>query len=158
MVKTDYLTISRVFDADRESIFRAWTDPEVLARWFAPPGCEVAVHRMDARLGGEWVTTIAAPGHLGCHCLSVFTEFDPPARFAYTLSFCDVDGRAIPAAEAGRNDWPDQMTVTVTLRDLGAQTEMTLHQTVDAALAEQTGAAPSWRLMFDRLAQELTLP
>ena len=147
--------ITRVFDADVATVFRAWTDPAWLARWFAPQGCDLTVHRLDGRVGGQMMTTVIAPGHPGCDCLGVFTEFEPPHRLAYDWSFCNLEGCVITSAEAGRGEWPDQTTVTVTFRDLNGRTEMTMHQTVSAALAEQTGAAPSWRQMFDRLSSEL---
>src|SRR5258708_36372245 len=44
--------ITRVFDAPRELVFRAWTDPKHLAQWWAPKGCTNNIHEMDVNPGG----------------------------------------------------------------------------------------------------------
>src|SRR6266852_1692974 len=48
------LIIERIFDAPRDVVFKAWTDPEDLARWWGPNGCTLAVCETDFRPGGGW--------------------------------------------------------------------------------------------------------
>jgi len=157
LIREEQVRIVRHFTASPEQVFAAWTDAGRLVRWFAPANCELAVLRCDPRLGGELVTSTSAPGFPSCTCLATFTEFDPPHRLAFSWSFCDENGRAVTAAAAGRPEWPDKTVVTVKFKVVEGGTEMELSQTVSATLAEDTGAAPSWRMMFDRLAQELEL-
>ena len=46
--------IDRVFDAPREMVWRAWTDPELLPRWYGP-GAETTIHKFDLQPGGMWL-------------------------------------------------------------------------------------------------------
>ena len=62
MAKTEYviepgkqeITITRVFDAPRELVFKAFTDPKLVPQWFGPRGYSTTVDKMDARPGGLW--------------------------------------------------------------------------------------------------------
>jgi uncharacterized protein YndB with AHSA1/START domain len=45
---------SRVYDAPRELVFKAWTDPKHIARWWGPNGFTTTIHEMDVRPGGAW--------------------------------------------------------------------------------------------------------
>jgi uncharacterized protein YndB with AHSA1/START domain len=47
------IVLSKVFDAPRELVFRAWTEPEHFARWFGPKGFSIVMHEHDARVGGR---------------------------------------------------------------------------------------------------------
>ena len=47
-------SLERIFDAPREMVWRAWTDPELLHRWYGP-GVETIIHQFDLRPGGAWL-------------------------------------------------------------------------------------------------------
>jgi uncharacterized protein YndB with AHSA1/START domain len=55
------IVLSRVFDAPRELVFEAWTDPEGLAQWFGPKGFVTKTHEIDVRVGGLWRFEMRAP-------------------------------------------------------------------------------------------------
>jgi uncharacterized protein YndB with AHSA1/START domain len=148
--------ISRVINAPREVVYRAWTDPEMLKRWYAPHGCEFHLVRMDLRTGGEFHHCIRNPNFKDCWILGEFLEVDPPNQFSYKTTFSDEAGSRLSPVEAGREpEWPQEVTTTVSFEDLGDRTRVTIHQTVSEEFAKQTGAHPSWLQMLDRL--ELTL-
>ncbi|MBI2685381.1 MAG: SRPBCC domain-containing protein [Acidobacteria bacterium] len=150
------ILITRVYDFPRELVFRAWTDPELLSRWYAPDGCTVEFFDFDFREGGTFRSCIRNPAHHDCLCISQFVEITVPERLAYTLSFADRQGNRIEPAAAGADlDWPRQTVVTITFAETAGKTTVTLHQTVDATLAIRTGAYPSWLRMLDRLSTEL---
>lgn len=48
------ITISRVFNAPRELVFRAWTEPQHLAQWWGPKNFTNTFHQFDPRPGGDW--------------------------------------------------------------------------------------------------------
>jgi len=50
---TEYI-VDRLFDAPRAMVWRAWTDPELLARWYGP-GVDTIIHKFDLKPGGEWL-------------------------------------------------------------------------------------------------------
>jgi uncharacterized protein YndB with AHSA1/START domain len=53
--------MSRVVDADRDTAFRAWTDPEQIVQWFGPSGFRTHTHEIDIRVGGVWRFDMIAP-------------------------------------------------------------------------------------------------
>lgn len=148
--------ITRTFDAPRELVFQAWTDPEHLKRWYAPHGCTIDFAALDLRPGGTFLSCIHTPDGHDCWCKGVYREVVPPERIVYTMAIADEHGNLVGPTEAGMDpDWPHETTVTVTFAEHGRQTKLTLHQTVSEALAKRTGAHPSWLQMLDRLAEEL---
>ena len=149
--------ISRVFDAPREMVFRAWTHPDHLRRWYAPDGCTVEFARIDVRPGGTFHSCIRSPDGRPCWCVGEYREVIPPERLVLTLAVADEQGNRVEPAAVGMDpQWPRESVVTVTLDDAGeGKTRLTLHQTVSEAVAKRTGAHPSWLQMLERLAAEL---
>jgi uncharacterized protein YndB with AHSA1/START domain len=139
------ITITRVFDAPRDRVWKEWTDPEAFADWFGGPDSEVplATVAMDVRPGGSWrLTMYAQPGRREIQWKGEYREVAEPERLVFTVS----DRPGDDAYEL----------VTVVLTDLGdGRTEM---------LFEQRGALPAevyeraqegWATFFDRIAERL---
>jgi uncharacterized protein YndB with AHSA1/START domain len=148
--------ITRVFDAPRDLVFQAWTDPEHLQRWYAPRGCTIRFAALDLRQGGTFHSCIHTPDGHDCWCKGTYLEVAAPERIVYTMAIADQHGNLLGPVEAGMDsDWPRETTVTVTFAEVGGQTKLTLHQTVSEELAKRTGAHPSWIEMMDRLAEDL---
>lgn len=134
--------IERKIAAPRELLFRLWSKPEYLLRWFAPRRCTLEIHAFDFRVGGEFRSSIREPDGSVCDAVSTFVEIIPARKIAYRI-------RARKGAE-----WTEETTVTVTFADDGAGTLLRLHHAVPEALAKRTGAYPSWLEMLDRLGEE----
>lgn len=150
------VVITRVFDAPRELVFKAWTDPEHLVHWFAPNGCTIHFREIDLRPGGAFHSCVRIPDGKGCWCAGVYREIVAPERIVFTMAIADEEGNLLGPVEAGMDpDWPRETVVTVTFAEHGGQTRLTLHQTVSESLAKRTGAYPSWLQMLDRLAADL---
>ncbi|WP_406695071.1 SRPBCC domain-containing protein [Singulisphaera sp. Ch08] len=148
--------ITRVFDAPRELVFRAWTDPEHLTRWFAPTGCTTQFREFDLRPGGVFHSCVRSPEGHECWCKGVYREIAKPERIVYTVAISDANGNLVGPAEVGMDpDWPRETIVTVTFAELAGKTQLSLHQTVLESLAKRTGAHPSWLEMLDHLALDL---
>lgn len=94
---------SREFDFPRELVFRAWTTPELLARWWGPQGFTNTFHECDIKPGGTWRFVMHGPNGVDYPNHSVFVEIVPPERvvldhlsghkFRVTATFEDLDGR-----------------------------------------------------------------
>jgi uncharacterized protein YndB with AHSA1/START domain len=150
--------ITRVFDAPRDLVFQAWTDPEHLQRWHAPHGCTIRFAALDLRQGGELHSCIHTPDGQDCWCKGTYLEIVVPERIVYTLAMSDEHGNLVESADAGKDaDWPRETTVTVTFAEHGTGTKLTLHQTVSEEIAKRTGAYPSWLQMLDRLEEALAV-
>ena len=148
----DHVHISRIFDAPRELVFKAWTDPEQLLKWYAPTGCKITFPQIDIKPGGSFLSCIHIPDGKECWCKGTYQEVVFPERIVHTMRISDGLGNSISAIEAGMDpEWPEETVLTVTFEDLEGKTRLILHQTVSEALAKRTGAYPSWIIMFDRL-------
>jgi len=151
------VTITRTLDASRELVFRMWSNPELLTRWYAPRRCRLEVLLFEFREGGEFRYRIREPDSSGCLCSAIFTEIVAPERIVYTMCFADEQGHFVTAKSVGADpDWPDRTTVTVTFVEKDGRTTMTLQQTVRESVAKRTGAYPSWLEIIDRLAEEVS--
>jgi len=150
------LVITRVFDAPRDLVFKAWTDPEQLKRWYAPRGCEIHFAKLDIRPGGTFHSCIRNPKFHDCWCVGVYREIVVPERIVYDMAVADENGNRVEPADVGMDpDWPKETVVTVTFAAQGDKTKVTLHQTAPESVAKRTGAHPSWIEMLDRLAEGL---
>ena len=108
------LNLSRTFDAPRERVFRAWTDPALLEKWWGPPGFTCPLAQVDLRAGGTYRLGMKPPGGEVFYLRGVFREVRPPERLVYTWKWEeDTEG-------AG------ETLVTVEFKDLGARTEVVL--------------------------------
>jgi uncharacterized protein YndB with AHSA1/START domain len=148
--------IERMFDAPRELVFNAWSDPAILERWYAPHGCTIAIHEWDFREGGAIRTEIRSPDGHACRCGGTFGRIVVPERIVFDLGIVNEQGEPAEPASLGMDpDWPRSTTIDATFEAVGARTRLTLRQNVSEALAKRTGAYPSWLQMFERLEGEL---
>lgn len=73
---------TRLFDAPRPLVWRAWTDPERLAKWWGPRGFTLTTHHMDFTVGGTWKHTMHGPDRDYPNEI-VFLEIQEPERIVY---------------------------------------------------------------------------
>jgi uncharacterized protein YndB with AHSA1/START domain len=144
---TREFTITRVFDAPRDLVFRAWTDPGQIAQWFGPEGITTPLSTvsMDVRPGGLWQLRMISDAD-GTEYPVAFTcrEVVEPERLV--LSTRVQTGPGTVAGEA---------VLTVTFAELGDRTEMRFHVSGLAASEENAGLESGWSSSFDRLAELL---
>ena len=77
------LIFTRVFEAPREMVFEAWTNPKHLAQWYGPHGFSTTIHQMDVRPGGVWRLTMHGPDGVDYKNRLVFLEVRKPERLVY---------------------------------------------------------------------------
>jgi uncharacterized protein YndB with AHSA1/START domain len=138
------LVITRVFDAPRELVFRAWTEREHLIHWMSPRGFTIPAADGDLRPGGAWTTTMHPPQGPDLRLQGVYREIVRPERLVFTHAWLDDQGK--PGHET---------LVTVTFSERGGKTEVTLHQAEFTSLAERDGHRGGWTECFERLAEHL---
>jgi uncharacterized protein YndB with AHSA1/START domain len=150
------ILITRTFDAPRELVWKAWTEPERFMRWWGPAEFTSPSCRMDLRVGGSYLFCMRAPDGKDYWSTGVFREITPPERLVFTDSFADEQGNAVPASHYGMGgDWPEEILIAVTFEDQGGKTRMTMRQTGIPAgeMSELTQAG--WQGSFDKLAESL---
>ncbi len=140
------LIIERVFDAQRELVWDAFTKTEHLMQWMGPRDHPAISYEADARVGGKWRGCLRSTD--GKEILwqgGVFHEITPPERIVYTFQW---DKRT-----------PDDITfptlVTITFDDEGGRTRMHFQQTYFNTRANRNGHNYGWNSAFDRLAEFL---
>ena len=128
----EYVT-DRIFDAPRELVWKTWTDPELLARWYGP-NIETIIHKFELKPGGEWLNEMKWGGKSDLSKMT-FTEVIPQEKLVWRQSSCDADWNAI--ANPMMPDWPRVILTTVTFDDHAEQTKVRLTWTpVDASESE----------------------
>jgi uncharacterized protein YndB with AHSA1/START domain len=151
------LVIERVFDAPRELVWKAWTDPEMFKRWWGPKDFTVPHCTIDLRVGGKYLYCMRGPDGQDTWATGVYREIVPPERLVKTDSFADAQGNVVPATHYGMGaDFPLEMQVTVTFEEYqGNKTKMTLRHVglPVGEMSEQTGAG--WNESFDKLVEAL---
>jgi uncharacterized protein YndB with AHSA1/START domain len=120
------LVIEPVFDAPRELVWKAWTDPELSMRWWGPKGYTCPTCEIDLRVGGKYLNCMRSPEGRDYWSTGVYREIVPFDRIVCTDSFADEKGNVVPASHYGMSNMPLEMLVTVTFEDLGGKTKMTL--------------------------------
>ena len=155
-VTNRFVNITHTFNAPRELVFKAWTDIKLLERWYAPRGCTINFTQFSFREGGSFHSCIKSPNYHDCWCKGIYHEIITPERIVFSMHIADEKGNLLQPLDAGMDpEWPAETIVTVTFKEDGGRTILTLHQTVAESLAKRTGAYPSWIDMFDRLAGDL---
>lgn len=157
MDKNKEVHIERTLNAPRELVFKAWSEREHLANWYAPDNAEITVYKFNFEVGGMFLHSISNDTGFECICKGTYKEISAPEKIVYTLGFADKEGNSLEApADGSHEGWPETL-VTLTLEEAGEnKTKLTLHQTVDEEWAKQTGAYPSWLQMLDKLEKEVS--
>jgi uncharacterized protein YndB with AHSA1/START domain len=139
---TDLMTelrLERTFQADRERVFDAWTNPEVLRRWWAAqPDWDCSGAEVDPRVGGHYELSMAGDGHE--HTVTgEYREFERPRRLVYTWAWkgADADG--------------EETLVTVEFHGEGDATRVVLTQTGFGSEQSRDNHEHGWNGCFDNL-------
>jgi uncharacterized protein YndB with AHSA1/START domain len=140
------VAFTRMLDASPERVFRAWTDPELLARWWGPNGFTNPVCEVDARPGGDILIHMQGPDGVVYPMTGIFQEVNRPARIVFTSC----------AFFAETKDEPQITTLdTVTLAEHDGGTVLGVRAVVvrstPAAAGALAGMEEGWRQSLDRL-------
>ena len=148
------LTLSRVFDAPRERVWNAWTDPELVKGWWGPKGFTSPAGMIDLRVGGSYLFCMRSPEGKEYWSTGKYLEIEPPRRLVCTDSFADERGNVVPASYHGmESDFPLELQVTVTFEEEDGKTLMNLSHVGFPAGQVAEEAATGWSESFDKLEQ-----
>ena len=137
------LRITRTFAAPRERVFRAWTEPEQLKRWWGPPGYGTPVAEVDLRVGGRYRFGMRhLPDGEIFYLSGTYREVTPPARLVYTWRWeGEPDGQ--------------ESRVTVEFNDRGASTDVVVLHEMFASRDERDKHEQGWTGCLERLVETL---
>lgn len=139
------LVLSRLLDASPEALFRCWTEPQLMTRWFTPPPWTTPHVELDVRPGGANLILMRGPNGEEAPNRGVYLEVVPNARLVFT----DAYVRAWEPAEK------PFFTCILTFEAEGDKTRYTArarHWTVaDRERHEQMGFHQGWGIATDQL-------
>ncbi len=137
------MTIVRTFDAPRELVWKAWTDPKRLAQWFGPKGFTNPVCEADARPSGVMRITMQAPNGTQYPMTAIYAEVVPLERLVWNTS----------VEQGGGVSFDIHQVTTFVERD--GKTEVTLQAFITRATPEAAGALSGmeegWSMSLDKL-------
>ncbi|HEX6576474.1 MAG TPA: SRPBCC domain-containing protein [Gemmatimonadaceae bacterium] len=139
------LVITRVFDAPRERVWKAWTDAEDMKYWSSPCGFAIPVSEGDLKAGGYWKAVMVKPDGTRLPLGGTYREIVPPGKLVFTHAWLD---------ESDRPTSPETVC-TVLLESRGDKTRMTFRQTGFTSSESQKGHEGGWSESFDKLADLL---
>jgi uncharacterized protein YndB with AHSA1/START domain len=151
------IVMERILHAPRERVWRAWTDPEALMRWWGPKHFTAPVIRQDLRVGGRFDFAMRSPDGKDYWNTGAFRELVPNERLVAVVSFSDEKGDVVPATHYGLSaDFPMEMLWTVTLEGLaGGMTRLTVREDGFPNEVEAANAKLGWESSLDKLAELL---
>ena len=138
------IVASRVFDAPRELVWKAWSDPKHIVQWWGPNGFTTTMQEMDFRPGGVWRFVMHGPDGTDYQNKSIYREIVKPERITYS----HVSG---PLFEA-----------TVTFTAQGDNTRVEVRMVFESAelrekVAKDFGAVEGLHQTLERLGQRLAI-
>ncbi len=139
------VVITRVFDAPRDLVWKAWTDPNIMAQWWGPRGFTNPVCELDVRVGGALRIVMRGCGN-DYPMKGVFLEVAPPERLKFTSIAVDQDGNHLLEGET-----------TVTFSERNGKTTLSLksHAVGLVPIAPQmlAGMEAGWTQSIDKLGE-----
>jgi uncharacterized protein YndB with AHSA1/START domain/predicted enzyme related to lactoylglutathione lyase len=128
---THDLAVTRVLDASMEEVWKAWTEPEYVMRWWGPTGFTSPRAELDVREGGVSLVCMRAPAEYGGQDLYntwTYRTVHQPERLEFDLRFTDADGAPLDSTSIPPGV-PPEVPHVVTLRPVeGGGVELTVHE------------------------------
>jgi len=145
------LTLTRMFDAPRDLVWKAWTDGKMMTEWWMPHGFTNSECELDPRPGGIFKIRSDAPGYPNHRMSGVFTEVTKPEKLVFSSSAFTNESGGDPGLE---------VVNTITFEDINGKTKVTVHALVtkykpgfEPAL---NGMNQGWSETLEKLAAFLT--
>ena len=146
------MMVTRIFDAPRELVWKAWTDPNYIMQWWGPNGFTSPVCKVDFRVGGKFLCCMRAPDGQLLWSGGEYHEIVPHEKIVYSMYFADSDGNKVEAEHYGieHQAIPDAYDVAL-FEDLGnGQTRLTLIGNESMDSARESGQLEGWNQILDK--------
>ena len=138
------LTLNRSYPVPPERVWRAWTDPQALKRWFGPGGADpVSLAQLDLRVGGRFRIVFGGPDGKAHDVQGVYKEVVPNRKLVFTWTW--------------PNSTPERESViTIELRAAGRGTELVFRQEQFSDSTVRDNHRRGWTESFVKLERFLT--
>ncbi len=140
------LIVRRRFEAPRERVFRAFTDPTDMAAWLGPQGFTCPHCQLDVRVGGAWRACMRSEAGQDNWVSGVYREIRPPERLVFTWAWDQADGSR-----------GHETVVTLEFKADGGGTELVLRHELFAETEHRDNHQKGWISSFECLAEHLAV-
>jgi uncharacterized protein YndB with AHSA1/START domain len=150
--ETGRMVVTRVFDAPRELVWKAWTDPKYVMQWWGPKGFTAPVCEIDFRVGGRFLFCMRTPdGHEGWNG-GEYHEIVPYEKIVSSMYFADSKGNRIEPEGTG-HEAVEGVHDVVLFEDIGnGQTKLTFIGNETMQNAIESGQLEGWKETLDKVA------
>ena len=155
--ETQRLRITRTFDAPRDLVWRAWTDPKYVAQWWGPKGFTIPVYKMDFRVSGRFHYCMKTPDGQEFWGGGEYHEIVPHEKIVFSMYFADKDGNKVQPEEIGMEHKADENAFdSVVFEDAGeGRTRVTYTGNETMADAIESGQLEAMNQSFDKFSAVL---
>jgi uncharacterized protein YndB with AHSA1/START domain len=124
------VVLTRTFDAPVERVWKAWTDPQEVVRWWGPKGFTSPSCKIDFRVGGKYIFHMRAPKEFqdgqDFYTTGVYKKIVHLKLIEFTQALSDKDGNPIDPATLGMPpDFPKEIASSLTFKSIGGKTQLT---------------------------------
>jgi uncharacterized protein YndB with AHSA1/START domain len=151
--ETERMVVTRVFDAPRELVWKAWTDPKYVMQWWGPKGFTSPACKMDVRVGGKSLLCMKTPdGYEGWNAIE-YHEIVLHEKIVSSMYFSDSEGNKIDPEQLGMEPAIDGAYDVTIFEDLGnGQTKLTHIGNESMQSAKDSGQLEGWIEILDKVA------
>ncbi len=118
MNEENKIIIEKVINASRKDVWRAWTEPELIKKWWGPEGFSAPSIKIDLKVGGKYIFSMHGPKDSewdkDMYSAGTYKEIVPNEKLVVTDYFSDENGKMMKPADYGMDsNFPGELTVTV---------------------------------------------
>lgn len=150
-------TITRAFNAPRQKVFKAWTEPKQIMKWWGPKGFTAPAVKVDLKPGGQYLYAMRDEAGKMYWSGGEFKKVEAPRRLVVLDHFTDEAGNKAEPADYGLDEnYPKEATITVTFKEDRGQTVLNISYDMPKAMTERqamvkSGMTEGWNSSLDKL-------
>ncbi len=148
------VAIERDFNLAKDTVWKAWTEPESFKKWWGPTDYSCPDCRIDLKLGGKYIASMKGPDGKEIYSSGIYKEIVPGKKLVVTDNFSDSEGNTTAPPEGMPGDWSQELVVTVELSEKNGKTHMSLkHEGLPAEMHDD--CIVGWNQSFDKMEAKL---
>ncbi len=156
IIEITMIYVTQIFDAPLSKVWKAWTEPERVMKWWGPKGFTAPVVKIDLRVGGSYLYDMRSAEGDDYWNTGVYNEIVPMKRIVSTDSFADSEGNIVPASHYGMSgEWPLELHVVVTFEEVDGKTKFTMQHDGFPDRENRDLAVEGWMETLNKLAEYL---
>ena len=151
--ETERMVVTRIFDAPRELVWKAWTDPKYVMQWWGPKGFTSPSCKMDFRVGGKFLYCMRSPDGQEMWTGGEYHEIVPHEKIVASMYFADAAGNKVEPAHYGiEHEAIDDAYDVITFEDFGnGQTKLTYIGNETMEDANNSGQVEGWNQILEKV-------